>query len=45
MDHIAKMASMPLYGENALKSLDTGTNGPIAIELDMLHSGLMPVRI
>ena len=42
---MTKMATMPIYGKNALKSIYSVTNGLCAIELGMLHLGLMPVMM
>ena len=46
MGQKTKMAAMPLCGKTALETFCSGTDRPIAIELGILHSGLiMPVTM
>ena len=39
---MTKMATMPIYGKDPLKTFLSGIGGPITRKLDMLHQWLQP---
>ena len=44
-DHITKMAVMPIYGKNPLKTIFPGTTGQILMKLCMKHQRPKPFII
>ena len=45
LDHMTKMAAMPIYGKNPSKCFFYGTTGPISTKLDMKHRGLKDYNV
>ena len=43
--HMAKMAAMPIYGENFLKKFCSRTKSPMILKLGMQHVGLKLHRV
>ena len=45
LDHMTKMATTPIYGENHSKNFFSRTSGPISTKLDMQHRRLQPIIV
>ena len=45
LDHMTKVAVMPIYGKNPLKVFFSGTKDPVTLGLGMQHWGLGPNKV